>query len=384
VSHPTGQDVFVHNSAITDEDVAEARRMIGVPLRLPPPFNYEATADTIRHFAHGFGDDNPLWCDERYGKSTRYGGVVAPPTFLYSIFAPGIGPGFGGLQGFHAGGRWEFHRPIRLGERVSAEAKLTDLQDKQGRRSGRIIIQLGEAAYHDEQGRVVGTNLSRLFRLPRPGSEGALKVDPRPAYVLTGDELDALEAEVLSYRRRGAEPRWWDDVEVGEPMTSRVKGPLELNDIIAFSVGAIGSAGGELSAKRRYLARTHPDEASNTRPLGWLTERVPPGQGHMDPRVAQAVGMPNVYDNGWLRVCWMGQFCTDWMGDDAWLKVLDVKLFLPNVLGDVLRLRGSVTRKFLKGDDACVALAIRAERQDGEISCSGEAVVSLPRSASGT
>ena len=382
MTSPTGQDLFAHNSSITEEDIVSARALIGEPLRLPAPFNHEATMDTIRHFAHGYGDDNPLWCDEGYARSTRHGGIVAPPTFLYSIFAPGIGPGFGGLQGFHAGGRWEFHRPLRLGERVTASARLTDVQDKQGRRSGRLIIQLGEAVYRDAEGEVVGRNASRLFRLPRPGSDGALKVEPRPPYVLTDDELEALEAEVLAYRRRGDQPRWWEDTQEGEPLAPRVKGPLELNDIIAFSVGAIGSAGGELSAKRRDVAARHPEEVANTRPLGWQTERVPPGQGHMDPRVAQAVGMPNVYDNGWLRVCWMGQLCTDWMGDDAWLKVLDVKLFLPNVLGDVLRLRGSVTRKYLDGDDGCADLAIRAERQDGEVSCSGQATVILPRRSS--
>jgi acyl dehydratase len=382
VTSPTGQDLFAHNSSITEHDIAAARALIGEPLRLPAPFNREATTDTIRHFAHGYGDDNPLWCDEAYARSTRYGGVVAPPTFLYSVFAPGIGPGFGGLQGFHAGGRWEFHRPLRIGEKVTASAKLTDVQDKQGRRSGRLIIQLGEAVYRDADGGVVGTNTSRLFRLPRPGSDGALKVEPRPPYVLSENELDVLEAEVLAYRRRGGEPRWWEETQEDEPLVPRVKGPLELNDIIAFSVGAIGSAGGELSTKRRDLAVRHPEEVANTRPLGWQTERVPPGQGHMDPRVAQAVGMPNVYDNGWLRVCWMGQLCTDWMGDDGWLKVLDVKLFLPNVLGDVLRLRGSVTRKYLDGDDGCVDLTIRAERQDGEVSCSGQATVLLPRKSS--
>ena len=166
----TGQDVFVHNSGITDDDIDEVRAMIGRPLRLPPPFNIEATVDTIRHFAHGYGDDNPLWCDESYAARGPFAAVVAPPTFLYSVFAPGIGPGFGGLQGFHAGGRWEFHRPIRLGERITAEARLVDVQDKKGRRSGRILIQLGEAVYRDRDGDVVGTNVSRLFRLPRPGS----------------------------------------------------------------------------------------------------------------------------------------------------------------------------------------------------------------------
>lgn len=114
-----GRDVFQTNTGIDDEEIVRVRSMIGDPLFLPEPFNHEATIDTIRHFANGYGDDNPLYCNEEYGAATGFGSIVAPPTFLYSVFAPGIGPGFGGLQGFHAGGRWEFHRPVRLGERVT-------------------------------------------------------------------------------------------------------------------------------------------------------------------------------------------------------------------------------------------------------------------------
>src|SRR3546814_20367924 len=35
------------------------------------PWNYEATRDGIRHYAHGIGDDNPLWCDPTYAAKTK-------------------------------------------------------------------------------------------------------------------------------------------------------------------------------------------------------------------------------------------------------------------------------------------------------------------------
>jgi acyl dehydratase len=38
----------------------------------------------IRHFADGLGDTNPLWTDEEYAKRTKWGGIIAPPCFLYS------------------------------------------------------------------------------------------------------------------------------------------------------------------------------------------------------------------------------------------------------------------------------------------------------------
>ena len=45
-------------------------------------WNEEATLDGIRHYAYGFGDDNPLWCDPEYASTTRWGGIVAPPGYL--------------------------------------------------------------------------------------------------------------------------------------------------------------------------------------------------------------------------------------------------------------------------------------------------------------
>ncbi len=56
------------HAEITEEMIADVRRRIGVDWRPREPyFNVEATQDTIRHFAHGIGDDNPLWCDHRAG-----------------------------------------------------------------------------------------------------------------------------------------------------------------------------------------------------------------------------------------------------------------------------------------------------------------------------
>ena len=35
------------------------------------PWCHEATRDNIRHYAHGIGDDNPLWCDPDYAAKTQ-------------------------------------------------------------------------------------------------------------------------------------------------------------------------------------------------------------------------------------------------------------------------------------------------------------------------
>ena len=70
---------------LTDESFERSRQRIGIPLRISPAHITEVTADATRHFAYGYGDDNPLYCDPEYGKNTRWGGLIAPPNFTYCM-----------------------------------------------------------------------------------------------------------------------------------------------------------------------------------------------------------------------------------------------------------------------------------------------------------
>ena len=46
------------------------------------------TKQIIQDFARKVGEDNPLYFDEAYAKSTAYGGIVAPPSIhLLLMFA---------------------------------------------------------------------------------------------------------------------------------------------------------------------------------------------------------------------------------------------------------------------------------------------------------
>src|SRR3954468_6000206 len=47
-----------------------------------------ATAESIRNFANGYGDDNPLYTDPAYGASTRWGAQVAPQIMAAVLNAP--------------------------------------------------------------------------------------------------------------------------------------------------------------------------------------------------------------------------------------------------------------------------------------------------------
>ncbi len=66
---PESQQRF---SVITDKSLSDLRKLINVPIEDSlEPWCYEASRDNIRHWAHGIGDDNPLWCDPAYAATDR-------------------------------------------------------------------------------------------------------------------------------------------------------------------------------------------------------------------------------------------------------------------------------------------------------------------------
>ena len=69
---------------ITEEMIQELLGEKGIEYPARRQFNEVATKDAIRHWADAIGDLNPLWRDEEYARKTLYGGLIAPPTWLFS------------------------------------------------------------------------------------------------------------------------------------------------------------------------------------------------------------------------------------------------------------------------------------------------------------
>jgi hypothetical protein len=74
---------------ITEEKLAAARAKIG-RVRREPGWNSVVTPDTIRHFALGLGDDNPLYWDEAYAARSPCGRITAistatSPNVVYDV-----------------------------------------------------------------------------------------------------------------------------------------------------------------------------------------------------------------------------------------------------------------------------------------------------------
>lgn len=88
----------------------------------------------VRKFAEAIGDPSPLYTDEAAAKESRYGRLLAPPTFPRT-FDYGNVPGHelpdaGLIHGeFHI----SYERPLFVGDEVLCSLKLKDSYDKESR-----------------------------------------------------------------------------------------------------------------------------------------------------------------------------------------------------------------------------------------------------------
>jgi acyl dehydratase len=341
-------------------------------------WNHEATQDTIRHYAWGLGDDNPLFCDPGYAEATPYRALIAPPTFLYTAFDGAVGAGLPGVQPIYAGTDWRFHRRVRRGDRIRATAAFGPVRRLRGGTAQDMVIQSALCRYLDQDGRLIAEADARTFRVPRRRASNGLAYQPRPAHRFTGAELDDIRDEAAAEFRRGVgEP---DGVQAGDTVPAVIKGPIGRIDMTAYYAGCPGSPGYkscELAWKYRTWAFADPTRLPSNYDPSYFGERVLPSIGHQDHDAAHELGMPGAYNNGPQRVGWFAHCVTNWMGDGAFLAALDVRLRRPEIFGDVIRISGTVTAVGGDGDCPRVRVSLSAENQLGERTADGVADVVL-------
>jgi hypothetical protein len=134
----------------------------------------------IASFARSIGDANSVF----YGPE-----AVAPPTFVQSsaqwdpdyILRPPVGgewwgsgrgpgrsPSDGGGTGLHAEQHYEYARPLRVGDVLTATVKPGKTWEKEGRRAGKLVFSETIVEYRDQSGELVVTARGVGVRTEKP------------------------------------------------------------------------------------------------------------------------------------------------------------------------------------------------------------------------
>lgn len=339
--------------------------------------NETATKDAIRHFADGIGDSNPLWRDEHYASATQYGCLIAPPTFLYAIASPqsGIIESVPGLVRYDAGCEWEWFRTIKVNDVFTATNTFEELVTKRAEPIGqRLFLQSGRIAYCNQRNELVGIYRWSVIRSERSSERKEFSVEElgKLRYKYTSEELADIDQAYAEEEVRGANPRYWDDVEIGEVIRPVVKGPLTHADMVAFVVGT------GMMGKAHSLS-----PVKNGRLSFWQDQETgvkEPGDGiHFVDKVARGVaGIPFAINLGAQRVCWLSHMMTNWMGDDGFLKGLRARFKKVSYLGDTTWCRGKVTEKYVKDGFHLVECEVWCEDQRHEVNTTGQVTIILP------
>ena len=123
-----------------------------------PPVTTEVEKGAIIKFAQAIGDDNPVFNDEAAARESRYGGLIAPPTFLRSVTSSRVVLPFDFPfeRRLDGGSEWEYFEPVRPGDRITAVARIEDINEREGR-LGVMIITSTVNTYRNQFGKVVAT-----------------------------------------------------------------------------------------------------------------------------------------------------------------------------------------------------------------------------------
>jgi amino acid adenylation domain-containing protein len=339
-----------------------------------PHWNTLASADAIRHFAFGTSDDNPLWLDEAYAAASPHGRLLAPPAFVCSVLYPFLHGAAveAPLTSLIGEISVDWLRTIRVGDRLRAAARQTEVTEALDRRGRRIFFIVAETTYWNQEDRVVATAKGTMVRIAR-GENDALLDRQMSRY--DEAERDRLRRAIESESRAGQASPTGAEVWVGMPLPVVMRGPLTIGDLVCWQA-AIGPSyrAGSLG----YLDAVEAPHTAAVNPVtGWPVKY---SQQHEDFLLAAQRGMPAPFDNSLMRFAWLAPLLTDWMGDHGFLKRLSVQTGAPLIYGDATWYRGVVVEKRpVTGADAVdVRIRIAGVNQLGATTTSGEAVVTLP------
>ncbi|MBQ9030517.1 MAG: MaoC family dehydratase N-terminal domain-containing protein [Parasporobacterium sp.] len=347
--------------------------------------NTLVTKDLIRHYADATGDTNPLWRDENYARTTRWGEIIAPPRFL-DFISPSYGgipipfcdiPGMIPLNG---GNSVKWFKPIRIGDRFSVIDKFAGcVETTKPNWVDRRMFNIKSDRYYinqrDEVVAISGGNIICPFNyLPEGADAKDLKnpFDGITRHHFTEEELQAIYDNYEHEFRRGREVLFWENVQEGEELPTLAKGPITVEDALAFFAGV-----GYCSAfkVKDMFIKAHPHLNIPDPDTG---AACPPSLIHISDRHAQQQGMPYAIDFGAQTEGNICHMICNWMGDDGFLKYLYCQARRINVIGDLNWIKGKVDRKYVDEDgDHVVALKVWAENQDGIVFMPGDAIVKL-------
>lgn len=170
---------------------------VGKPMAPPTEAPDPVNVPMIRHWVDALDDRNPVYLDEAFAATTRFGGTVAPPAMLqtWTMLRPKIAgiaerggapdeirsenpittldeAGFTGTLATNS--ELEFDRYLRPGDHLRAASHVDSISNRKTTSLGQGYFLTWITTYTDAEGEVVGRQLFRVFKFD-PSTIGAAR-----------------------------------------------------------------------------------------------------------------------------------------------------------------------------------------------------------------
>jgi acyl dehydratase len=374
---------------LSDHDIERNHLLLGIDLASRDSEQiHTASVDNIRCFAFGCGSDNPLHCDPEYAAGTRWGSVIAPTMMAGVINKPLRGDPldaelkaktksmFRGIHVFISGGEWLFYRPIYPGDTIYCFQGVESIELQPSEFAGRKVNRITRQVKINQRGEIVAVYRYREILTERKKAREKGKYGATEPAKYTDEDIARIDAIYQQDAPRGAEPWYFDDVEVGQALRPSASGPLTVTDVVTFHAGGYGWVPYGLRVGRLWhknKTRIAPFYVKNENGIPDVAQRL-----HWDSEWAKAIGNPMAYDYGVMRENYIYRYLSDLAGDDGWIyrQYDEIRKF--NYMGDTQFISGEVVGKREEAGLNLVDVKVKMTNQRGEDTVFCDASIALP------
>lgn len=343
-------------------------------------FNTEITRDSIKQLVDAMGDENPLYRDPDYAEKTKYGSLIAPPSWPFTIVY-GQYPEFTMTEyvSLYCGDTFEWYMPVADGDKIDWKTTYpTEVFEKQTRVGGTAVFCKGMQEFKRHQG---GVPVARqiwtqcyieMEKTPYNTVRSGAKV---PQY--TPEFIEQIHAawDEENEKLWGGKPHYFEDVTIGESLTPLVRGPLTASEVAAWT-----------KAASQFFFTSNKLHLITQERSQW---------GYYDPALKMHMNThENVYDcygvmhertgsyipggMGSQRCSWVCTFLSNFASDEGFVWKMDLRHVRKGGLFNVYTTTGTITDKHAEGGRFWVDIDLQMVDQTGEAVIKGKAQVLLP------
>jgi len=381
-------------------DCSDLDNYLGKPMQ-PARIKEPLSNTDIRRWAQAMHYPNRLHYDNEFAAEGRFGRIVAPQSFpVATDDGHGSAPScIGRIPDSHmifGGDEWWFHGPrIVAGDLIHNERIPFDYVVKETKFAGPTCFQRGDNFYYNVQGDKIATQRSTSirYRADLAREMGSLTATEDPQW--SDEQLAELEDQKYEYiealHELGHGKRYWDDVQVGDKLPTRVFGPRSIASLTTewraylftlwcgvhrrtdLDMEALGFTGPMAGKEQDPVLEKDNPELTDGAYIG-------PSRGHLFPRWARYIGMPRSYGYGASMGAWILDYLAGWAGEWGAVVHSNSAYRGPAFTGDITISNATVTGKLVDDQGrSIVQVDFKMTNQLNTTMATAKADIELPK-----